>query len=134
MFSDLFKVIGIVLLIVAFILGVWFLAFVIDQSNITSKQETEGTIVAVDFVDTRYSSNHSIFTVELDDSTTYTLPSISTNIVRKYYVGDALPITINTYKDGTRLIYINKSRLNQNNGTTERAEDYDTAGAEARTG
>lgn len=111
MFSDVFKVIGIVLLIVAFILGVWFLAFLIDQSNITSKQETEGIIVAVDFVDTRYSSSHSIFTVELDDSTTYTLPSISTNMVREYYVGDTLPIVINTYKDGTRNIYINRPCL-----------------------
>ena len=111
MFSDFFKVLGIALLIVAFILGACYIVFSIDQANITSKQETEGTIIAVDFVSNRYNSNRSIFTIELDDDTTYTLSSISTNMVREYYVGDTLPIIINTYKDGTRNIYINRPCL-----------------------
>ena len=133
MFSDLFKVIGTVLLIIFSIIGICYLVFSIDQANITSKQETEGTIIAVDFVSNRYNSNRSIFTIELDDDTTYTLSPISTSKVREYYIGDTLPVIINTYKDGTRGIYINTSCLDKSKGTTERTEDYDTAGAEVRT-
>lgn len=113
MFSDFFKVLGIALLIVAFILGAFFIEFSVDQANIVSKQKTEGIIVDVDIISTKHDGNRSVFTVRLDDDTTYTLPSISTNTVREYYIDDALPIIINIYKDGSRNIIIDSTRLNK---------------------
>lgn len=108
--SRVIKPLCTVIAIILFLLGVYFLTYTIDRANIASVQEAEVSILDVDFaVDKR--GEYSIFTVQLADNTTYTLAPVSTKTFRKYYIGDTLPVIIDTYKDNTKNIYIDKSRL-----------------------
>ena len=89
-----------VIAIILFLLGVYFLTYTIDRVN----------ILDVDFTIDKH-GDYGIYTVQLADNSKYTFTSVLTEGVRGYYIGDMLPVIIDTYKDGAKNIYIDKSRL-----------------------
>lgn len=108
--SRVIKPIAIIIAIILFLLGVYFLTYTIDRANIASVQEADVSILDVDFAIDKH-GDYGIYTVQLADNSKYTFTSVLTEEVRGYYIGDMLPVIIDTYKDGTKNIYIDNSRL-----------------------
>ena len=106
--SRVIKPLCTVIAIILFLLGVFFLTYTIDRANIASVQEADVSILDVDFA---IDGDYGIYTVQLADNSKYTFTSVLTEEVRGYYIGDMLPVIIDTYKDGTKNIYIDNSRL-----------------------
>ena len=106
--SRVIKPLCTVIAIILFLLGVYFLTYTIDRANIASVQEADVSILDVDFA---IDGDYGIYTVQLADNSKYTFTSVLTEEVRGYYIGDMLPVIIDTYKDGTKNIYIDNSRL-----------------------
>lgn len=65
-----------------------------------SKERCEMRILCVEH-SVNWNNDYTIFTVQSQENTQYTLPSIRTTYVREYNVGDSLPVILFTNSDGT---------------------------------
>lgn len=81
-----------------------------------SKEHCEMQILRVEHsVDS--DKDYTIFTVQSQENTQYTLPSVSTTYVREYQIGDSLPVILFTHHDGTYSIKTDVATIKSSLGT-----------------
>ena len=85
--------------------------FIVRQCSIEETENTAYEIIEViPTVSGRYHKEYTVIIINTDDGK-YTLPDIPTNLVRRYHEGDMIPVIVNTFKDGTKEILINRKEL-----------------------
>lgn len=94
-------------IIILFIVGV----FLTQQYTVEETEDTAYEIVEViPTVSGNHHTEYTVFVIDTGDGK-YTLPKIPTRLVRCYHEGDVIPVTVNTLRNGTKEIIINRKEL-----------------------
>lgn len=101
-----------IMAIILLVFGLTAAVILLQEACIANRYEAEYEIVDMTVGFSKQSSvERSIFTIALGEGDFYTLPALPTRYVRNYYIGDMLPVLITEYKDGTRKLEVDRSKV-----------------------